>query len=167
MIFFLFLLFLLILLHEKSHQGFNCFGKRTSLSPAQIWEQSGSITHGRYCFVSRREWWVTTLVFMSPYWKRILNGRMTVDIEHPCILNGAILFLLFQGQKVMPTDFLLTLEACYAAGYGQWNLQASHLFSLFPKNPQGWNWSHFLHTLHWVLLNAPCSYKSLLQLFSP
>lgn len=123
--------------HEKSRQGFNCFGKRASLSPAQIWDQSGSIAHSRYCFVSGREWWVTMLVFMSPYWKRILNGRMTVDIEHPCILNGEVLFLLFQGQNMMPAAFLLTLKACYAAGYGQWNFHASHLFSVFPKIPQG------------------------------
>lgn len=77
------------------------------------------------------------LVFMSPYWRRILNGRMTVDIEHPCIVNGAVLFQLFQGQKVMPADFLLAVKSCCAAGYGQWNLPASLLFSVFPKSPQG------------------------------
>lgn len=53
---------------------------------------------------------------------------MIVDIEHPCILNGVILFRLFRGQKVMPVDFPLAVKACLAAGYGQWNLPASHLF---------------------------------------
>lgn len=37
-------------------------------------------------------------VFTTLYRKTILNKRMIVDIEHPCILNGAILFLLFRGQ---------------------------------------------------------------------
>ena len=58
---------------------------------------------------------------------------MIVDIEHPCILNGVILFRLFQGQKVKPVDFPLTVKACLAAGYGQWNLPASHLFWAFLK----------------------------------
>lgn len=31
---------------------------------------------------------------------------MIVDIEQLCILKGAILFQLFQGQKVMQVDFL-------------------------------------------------------------
>ncbi len=53
---------------------------------------------------------------------------MIVDIEHPCILNGAILFQLFQGQKVMPADFLQAVKASLAAGYGQWNLPVPHLF---------------------------------------
>lgn len=56
----------------------------------------------------------------------------------------------------MPVDFPLAVKACLAAGYGQWNLPASYLFWALlkkkKKNPQGWNWSHFLHTVCWVLI---------------
>lgn len=38
-------------------------------------------------------------VFTSLYWKRILNGRMIVDIEHPCFLNGAIFIPAISGTE--------------------------------------------------------------------
>lgn len=70
--------------------------------------------------------------------ERIVNGRMIVDIEHRCILNGLILFQLFQGQKVMPADFLLAVKAFFlTAGPGQWNLLTSGFISSTPKKPTG------------------------------
>lgn len=54
---------------------------------------------------------VTAMVFVSSYWKRILDCRMIVDIGYLCILNGAILLLQFQGQRGMPADFLFAVIA--------------------------------------------------------
>lgn len=57
----------------------------------------------------------------------------------------------------MPVDFPLAVKACLAAGYGQWNLPASHLFWALLKKKKK---THRAETDHISCIQfAECSYK--------
>ena len=98
-------------------------------------------------------------VFTSPYWKRVLNGGMIVDIEHPCILNGAIFIPAISGTESDVGRLPARCKSLFRCR--RWSMESpciTFILSL-PKKPRGWNWSHFLHTVHRVSLAVPCSYK--------
>lgn len=80
---------------------------------------------------------VTRSVFTSLYWKRILNGRMIVDIELPCIPNRVVFSQLFQGHKVMPADFLLAVKRLFRRRPRSMESPCITFILSLPKNPQG------------------------------
>lgn len=86
---------------------------------------------------------------------------MIVDVEHPCILNGAILLQLFQGHKVVSVDFLLAVSVpLQATATGTPPPPPPNHTSPKKEKPTGVKPITFLPpTLHRVPLTVPRSYK--------